>query len=54
MVLLEKISSVYLVRLSFSLHITADGRMFSSLVKANSTLRADWRLNDDEIIAQVR
>ena len=24
------------------------------LVKANSSLRPDWRLNDDEILAQVR
>ncbi|KAF9780802.1 cytochrome P450 [Thelephora terrestris] len=28
--------------------------ILSLLVKANSALRPDWRLNDDEIIAQVR
>jgi hypothetical protein len=50
MVPLERISSVYSVRLAFPLYSTADGTTFSSSVKANSALRPDWRLNDDEII----
>ena len=37
-----------------SMYSTADSTTFSSLVKANSALRPDWRLNDDEMIAQVR
>jgi len=27
---------------------------FSSLVKAGSTQRPEWRLNDEEIVAQFR
>lgn len=30
------------------------GTTFNPSVKANSSLRPDWRLNDDEIVAQVR
>ena len=37
-----------------SLYRTADGTTFAPSVKANSALRPDWRLNDDEIVPQVR
>ena len=30
------------------------GATFGSLVQANSTLRQDWRLSDEEIVAQIR